>query len=181
MQTYYNFTISQNEISFDPYWYNNANIIRNSIFVILLLALGTVLLLYNNSPLGLSFSILVSLFLLAKSLYTRLIRNKTTYLFDKRTDAFYKITPFGKGKISTLSSILDVTSKSSSNSFSFQLIVKGNTSPKSIPLTSIIKSASLDNPEVRFLQMEIIPQLELFLTTKRNTIHFFDSENCSSI
>ena len=126
-------------------------------------------------------SILTSFFLIANSLYRLLIRNKTTLIFDKISSSFYKITPIGKKDITALNTIRNVISKSRSHSFGYFLAVKTRKSEKIIAISSSIKSSNQYNPEVRFFQMEIIPQIESFLEIDKNTMMLFDSEECVSI
>ena len=115
-----------------------------------------------------AFIFVIIFLLISNSLYLFLIRNKTTIKFDKKIDSFYKITPIAKKKICNLSSILAISSKSKSNSFYYQLTIKNGKSNRYLRFTSVIKSGHGNNPEIRFLQMEIIPQLELFLNTNKN-------------
>ncbi|MDP5200899.1 hypothetical protein [Flavobacterium sp. DG2-3] len=179
IQTYYNFTISENEISFDPYWYSKSNSIINSILGILVLAIGILLLEFTNSTIGLYTAFVIIFLLISNSLYLFLIRNKTTIKFDKKIDSFYKITPIAKKKICNLSSILAISSKSKSNSFYYQLTIKNGKSNRYLRFTSVIKSGHGNNPEIRFLQMEIIPQLELFLNTNKNKDQLYGFEDAS--
>ncbi|MFD1604190.1 hypothetical protein ACFSJW_08195 [Flavobacterium artemisiae] len=181
LNSYYNFTATGNKISYDPYWYAQSYIFASSVLGIMILTVGIILIIYNNHLMGLFFSVLTSVLLVANSLYRLLIRNKTTLIFDKKNNSFYKITPLGKKDITALNSVQNVISKSRSHSFGYFLTVKTRKSEKIIAISSSIKSSNQDNPEVRFFQMEIIPQIESFLQIDKNTMMLFDSEECVSI
>ncbi len=179
IQTYYNFTISENEISFDPYWYSKSNGVVNSILGILALVSGFLVLEFTNSRMGLFAALITCFILLSNTLYLLLIRNKTSLKFDKSRDSFYKITPISKKKICKLSFIFAIDSKSKSDTFYYQLTAQKRNSVKNFRFTAVIKSTDGDNPEIRFLQMEIIPQLELFLKINKKTNHLFGFEETS--
>lgn len=181
LKNYYNFTATESEISYDPYWYAQSYIIASSVLAIIILTGGIILMIYNDHLIGLLLAIFTSISLVLNSLYRLLIRNKTTLVFDKKSNSFYKITPFGRKNITALSTIQNVISKCSSHSFRYLLTVKSPKSIKTIAISSSIKSSNLDNPEIRFFQMEIIPQIESFLHIDKNTLLLFDSEECASI
>lgn len=181
MQDYYNFTKSANQISFDPYWHDKSNFVLKSFLGILILALGAVASNLQNLKSGIVLSILISLGLLIHGIYILKVRNKTTFVFDKIENAFFKITPFGKRKITSLDNIIDIITKSGSSNFSYILTVQNNNSIKKIYLTATIKNESQSNPEVRYLEMQIIPQLESFLNLNKEVLILFDPENCSPI
>lgn len=176
MQYYYNFTVSKNQISFDPYWYRKSNLLQNFILGVIILALGV-----SSSHLielrgGLFISFLITTFIFLNGIYRWKIKNKTTLLFDKTDGALYRITPLEKKKIIAFNSILSITTKSRSLHFNYILTVKNKTLIKNIYLTDDIKVENQNNPEVRFLEMEIIPQLESFLNLKKEGFTVVDSE-----
>lgn len=178
MQQYYNFMVSSTEISYDPYWYERPNIILNTVIVTLILVFG-----FWISPFkgAIYISVILSSLIFINTYYLSKIKNRTRFIFDKTEDVFYKSTPFGKKKIIKLGCVWDISTKSGSNSFSYILHSKKNSNIKKIPLTANIKNKNQNNPEVRFLEMEIIPQLESFLNLDKKTLLFFNSENCSPI
>lgn len=176
MQHYYNFKVSKNQISFEPYWHHKSYLLLNFILGIIVLVIGITITYLINLKGGLIFSILISTAIFLNSIYRGTIQNKTILLFDKTENAFYKITPLAKKKISVLNSILGITTKSGSFHFNYILILKNKTSIKKIHLTDDIKIENQNNPEVRFLEMEIIPQLESFLNLKKEALIIFDSE-----
>ncbi|MFD2941316.1 hypothetical protein [Flavobacterium notoginsengisoli] len=178
MQHYYNFTASETQISYDPYWYEQSNIILNATIGIFILVLGFS---FSDFKEGIFISLILSVSIIFNTYYISNIKNKTRFIFDKTEDAFYKTTPFGKKKIIKLSNATDISTKSGSNSFTYILHFKKNTIIRTIRLTASIKNKNQSNPEVRFLEMEIIPQLESFLNLNKKKLLFFDSETCSSI
>ena len=135
----------------------------------------------NNFKSGLIFSIIISLFTIINGIYKWKVKDKTTFLFDKTDDAFYKIDPLGKRKIIELSSLLEIVTKSGSLNFNYILIGKKKNLTKRIYLTNNIKNENQTNPEIRFLEMELIPKLESFLDLKKEAKIIFDSEECSPI
>ncbi|MEZ0182510.1 hypothetical protein AB9T89_09705 [Flavobacterium oncorhynchi] len=183
MQHYYNFTVSENQISYDPYWYDNSNLLLHSFLGIIILIPAIITSYLDTLKCGLIFSILIiaAMFILSTAVFIRgiyiwKIKNKTTFIFDKNNGAFYKITPFSKKKIIALSDILSIVTKSDSRNFNYILKVQNKASAKNIYLTSDIKNENQNNPEIRFLEMEIIPQLESFLNLKKEGFTVFDSE-----
>jgi hypothetical protein len=181
LNSYYNFKATENKISYDPYWYAQSYILTSSVLAIIILTVGIILMIYNNHLMGLFLSVLTSFFLIANSLYRLLIRNKTTLIFDKKSNSFYTITPLGTKNITALNTVQNVISKSRPHSFGYFLAVKNRKFEKKIAISSSIKSSNQDNPEVRFLEMEIIPQIESLLNLDRKVLIFFDPESCSSI
>ncbi|MCP2028817.1 hypothetical protein L1276_003988 [Flavobacterium sp. HSC-32F16] len=181
MQHYYNFTASENQISFDPYWYDKSNLFLNFFLGIIILVLGIAASHINDFKIGFLLSILVSAILFLNGIYRWKIKNKTIFLFDKTDDAFYKITPLGKKKIINLSNITGIISKSGSWNFNYILTAQNKTSIKKLYLTNDIKNENQSNPEIRFLEMEIIPKLESFFNLNNEAIIVFDTENCSPI
>ncbi|WP_291143095.1 hypothetical protein [Flavobacterium sp. UBA7680] len=180
MQNYYNFTVSDNQMSYNPYWYVKSNIILKCISGILVLVSGSVLSHLSDFKIGFIFSILISAVLIFNGIYKFVIKNKTTFIFDKTENALYKITLWGKKKMISLNNVIDIVSKSGSMSYHYVLTSKENKKIKKIKLTSSIKNENKSNPEVRFLEMEIIPQLESFLNLNSKVI-FFESKYCSTI
>ncbi len=180
MQNYYNFTVSANQISYNPYWYQKSNIILKCISGILVLTSGSVLSHLSDFKIGFVFSVLLSATLVLNGIYKFKIKSKTTFIFDKTDNAFYKITRLGKKKITSLNNVSDIISKSSAMNYHYILMYTKNNRFKKIKLTSNIKNDNQTNPEVRFLEMEIIPQLESFLNLNSKVI-VFDSKYCSSI
>lgn len=176
MQHYYNFTVSKKQISFDPYWYDNSSMLLHSFLGITLLTLGIIVSHLNDLKSVMVLSIIISTALFFRGIYEWKIKNKTTFIFDKNDDAFYKITPLSKKKITALSDILNIKTKSGSRNFYYILTLQNKASFKNIPLTNTIKNDNQNNPEVRFLEMEIIPQLESFLNLKKEGFTVFDSE-----
>lgn len=179
MQHYYNFTISENEMSYEPYWYKKSNIMVSSMLGITIL--GIISLEQNHLSITLPIAFVLLFSLIINCVYSSLILNKTTFLFDKNNDALYRITPLGKKKITSLSEILNVFSKSRSNSFHYILTAKEQKTIKIIQLTQRIKYSDIDNPEVRYLQMVIFPHLELFLDLNNENTIVFNSEDYSLI
>ncbi|MBE8725835.1 hypothetical protein [Flavobacterium hungaricum] len=181
MENYYNFKISENEISYDPYWYENSNLLISFTIGIIIIAGGIILLEQNHLQIVLPIASAILFFVILSSLYHLLIRSKTTLVFDKNKGILFKITPLGKKKITLLNNVMDVVSKSSSNSFNYILTVQKRNSVVAIKLTPRIRYKEQDNPEVRFLQMEILPQLELFLGLNKKITAVFDSEETTSL
>ncbi|MCD9577270.1 hypothetical protein [Flavobacterium soyae] len=181
MQNYYNFTVSASQISYNPYWYEKSNIILKSVLGILVLTAGFALSHLHNFKIGFILSILISAVLVFNGIYKFRIKNKTTFIFDKTDGAFYKITQLGKKKIISLNNVSDIISKSRSMNYHYSLLSVDNTRIKKIKLTADIKNENRTNPEVRFLEMEIIPQLESFLNLDNKTAIVFDDKYCSSI
>lgn len=180
MQNYYNFTVSASQMSYSPYWYVKSNIILKCISGILVLASGFVLSHLSDFKIGFIISILISAVLIFNGIYKFMIKNKTTFIFDKTENALYKITLWGKKKVASLNNVIDIVSKSRSMSYHYVLTSKDNTKIKKIKLTASIKNENKSNPEVRFLEMEIIPQLESFLNLNSKVI-VFDAKYCSTI
>lgn len=179
MLHYYNFTVSENQISFDPYWHNKSNFLIDFILGIIVLIPGISVFHINNFKIGLILSLILSAMMFLNGIYKWRIKDKTTFLFDKTDNAFYNIDPLGKRKIIELSNLLEIITKSGSRNFNYILIGKKNNVVKRIYLTNNIKNESQTNPEVRFLEMEIIPQLESFLNLKKEALITFDSEASS--
>ncbi|MDR6763895.1 hypothetical protein J2Y38_004119 [Flavobacterium sp. 2755] len=180
MQNYYNFTVSASQISYNPYWYVKSNIILKCISGILVLASGFVLSHLSDFNIGFIISILISAVLIFNGIYKFMIKNKTTFIFDKTDNALYKITLWGNKKVTSLNNVIDIISKSRAMSYHYVLTSKDSTKIKKIKLTASIKNENKSNPEVRFLEMEIIPQLESFLNLNSKVI-VFDSKYCSTI
>ena len=167
MTEYYNFKVSEFEISYDPYWYDKSNILLYSFLAILILVLGiTISALAIFKP-AIFIAVPLSCFLVGSSTYRLLVKNKTQHVFDKKNDALYAITPLGKRKLITLSTIIDLIPISGNSNYRYVLtkIKKGRT--KNIPITTLIIDKDQNNPEVRFLEMEIIPQITAFLNIDR--------------
>ncbi|WP_289665347.1 hypothetical protein [Flavobacterium panacagri] len=181
MQHYYNFTVSANQISYNPYWYVKLNLPLNFFLVICFLALGVIYYYLNDSKNGIVIAILVSIFFSLSYIYRLKIKHSTTFLFDKTENKFYKITPFEKKEITTLDAILNITTKSKMDSFCYILTIKTGSTTKNNKLTNQIRNENQNNPEVRFLEMEIIPQLELFLNFKKEILIAADSKHNSNI
>ncbi|SFD11142.1 hypothetical protein [Flavobacterium phragmitis] len=181
MPHYYNFTASANHISYDPYWYVKLNLPLNSFLVICFLTLGLIYFYAYDSKNGIMIAILVSIIFLLNCIYRLKIKHRTTFLFDKIDNKFYKITPFGKKEIAALNTILNITTKSGAHTYCYILTSKTGSSIKRYYLTNNIRNENQNNPEVRFLEMEIIPQLELFLNLDKELLIALDSKDISSI
>lgn len=178
MQQYYNFTVSDTEISYDPYWYERPNIILNVSIGTFILVLGFLILSFKEA---IYISVILISLLFINIYYFSKIKNRTRFVFNKTEDMFYKTTPFGKKKMIRLSAISDISTKSKLKSFYYILYSKNNDVIKKIRLTANIKNKNQNNPEVRFLEMEIIPKLESFLDLDKKTLLFFNSEYCAPI
>lgn len=181
MQDYYNFTVSEGQISFDPYWYDKSNLFLNLILGTIILAAGIFTSHLDNHKSVLILSILLSAAIFLNGIYRWKIKNKTTFVFDRTNNALYKITFLGKKKITALSSITGITSKSGLWYFNYILIAENKTSTQKIYLTNDIKNENQSNPEIRFLEMEIIPKIEYFLNLNKEAVIVFNTKNCSSI
>ncbi len=181
MQDYYNFTKSAEQISFDPYWYGKSNFLLKSFLGISVLALGIAASILYNLQGGVILSIFTNAVIIIHTIYIVQIKNKTTFIFDKIDNAFFEVTPFGKRKIASLDQIINIITKSGSNNFNYILTLKNKNAVKKIYLTASIKDENQNNPEIRFFELQIIPQLESFLNLSREVLIFLDSEDCSSI
>jgi hypothetical protein len=167
MDEYYNFKVSEHEISFEPYWYHKSNILIHFSLGIIILGAAVILFTTGIFKKGLLIGVFVSALLFLNGLYRSRIKNKTTLIFDKKDDALYKITPTGKKKLLALHKIYCITAISENRYYYYTVIHKKKSSVKRIPITPFIQSKNQSNPEIRFLEMEIIPQIELFLNFGR--------------
>lgn len=181
MPNYYNFTVSTNHISYDPFWYVKLNLLSNSILIICFLTFGLIYFYVYESKNGIVVALFVSIIFLVSSIYRLKIKHKTTFLFDKIDNKFYKITPLGKKEIAALNTIFNITTKSKSRTFCYVLTSKTDSTITRNYLTDNIKNENQNNPEVRFLEMEIMPQLELFLNLNKEILIATDSKYGSSI
>ncbi|WPO76876.1 hypothetical protein [Flavobacterium sp. KACC 22761] len=180
MLAYYNTQILENEISYQPYWYEKSNFIIDLVLAVSIIIIGGIVSNTTTFKNGLIIALLVSTYFFLTGFYKLLIQNKTTLIFDKTNDALYKITPLRKTKIGSLSKAIDITSKAGSAYYSYFLNIKIKNKTKKIRLTTKIKNKKQNNPEVRFLEIRLIPELELFLNLNKNKT-VFDLNNCSSI
>jgi hypothetical protein len=179
MQEYYNFKVTDLEISYEPYWYHKSNIMLRIILGLIIIITGLLLSHFNICKEALLIGSFFSFIPIIIGLYTFYITSKTTLIFNKTDNSLYKITPLGKKKIGILNKTEKIITKSKRNSFQYILINKKNKSLKQIPVTARIKNKNQNSPEVRFLEMEIIPVLKMFL--ELNSEFQFSKEDCSPI
>jgi MFS superfamily sulfate permease-like transporter len=172
MTEYYNFKVSEFEISYEPYWYDKSNILLYSFLGIIILALGIIISVTTIFKAGIFIAVPLSCILFCNSTYRLLVKNKTQLIFDKQNDALYAITPLGKRKLVSLSTIINLTAISGSTTYCYVItkIKKGRI--KNIPITTLIIDKDQNNPEIRFLEIEMIPQITAFLNI--NTASYSD-------
>jgi len=162
MTEYYNFKVSEFEISYDPYWYEKSNILLYFLLAIIILALGITMPAAVFKP-GVFIALPLSCILFVKSTYRVLVKNKTRLIFDKQNDALYAVNPLGKRKLLALSTIIELISISENTNYCYVLTKIKNGRIKNIPITTSIIDKNQNNPEVRFLEMEMIPIITAFL------------------
>ena len=179
IQNYYNFKVTDLEISYEPYCYHKPNIILRFILGVVIVITSFLLSHFNICKEALHIGFLIACLLFITGLYAFYITNKTTLFFTKTDDALYKSTPLGKKKIGVLHNSENIITKSKRTSFKYVLLSKKKKSAKEIPVTAPIQNKKQNSPEVRFLEMEIIPLLKTFL--ELNTEFQFSKEDCSPI
>ena len=173
MTEYYNFKVSESEISYDPYWYDKSNILLYFFLAIIILALGITMSVATIFKPGIFIALPLSCILFVKSTYRLFIKNKTQLIFDKQNDALYAVNPLGKRKLATLSTILQLIAISGNTNYCYILTKIKNGRTKNIPITTSIIDKNQSNPEVRFLEMEMIPKITAFLNLNTTSLPRF--------
>lgn len=179
MNEYYNFTASEFEISYSPYYYEKRESIISSVAGAVILITAIILLISKTSKIGFLAGTLIGIAVLVNGLYRHKILNRTILSFDKTTNALYSITPLGKKIIQSLDCISNIIISQKHSNYRYSIVYTKRKRSKNFEITSIITTGSQSNPEVRFLEMEIIPKLQLFLNL--NTDINFSTEECSPI
>jgi hypothetical protein len=163
MSNYFNFKKTEHSISFEPYLYDSLNG-KGPLFIgIAVLITGIVVSVFSIWKDGIYLGMFFSSVLFIVGLYRLLIQNKTVLEFDKLTDSLYKTNPLGKKKKIALSNIYDIITVSEYSSYTYDITFKDKPSAKSIEITACISESMLTNPEIVFLESELLPMLFSFL------------------
>lgn len=159
MKPYYNFTQTEFTIQYEPYLYDKKDSAAHLFLGAALFISGIIISALSIWKDGIYFGVLFGGMFLIYGLYLLLIKTKTQIEFNKKDDALYKKTPFGKTKKITLSNIYDIITVSENGCYAYGVTSKSRPGAKSIEITSFIDRKRLQKPEVQFLEQELIPLL----------------------
>ena len=176
MTEYYNFKVSEFEISYEPYWYDKSNILLHFFLGIIILMVGITISVEAIFRPGVFLAVPLSCILCCNSTYKLLVKNKTQLIFDKQNDVLYALTPLSKRKLTALSNINDLIAISGSNTYCYVVTNRKKGRIKKIPITTLLIDKNQSNPEVRFLEMEMIPRIAAFLNINTAPSPYFKDD-----
>jgi hypothetical protein len=163
MSNYFNYKKTEHSISYEPYLYDSLNG-KGPLFIgFACLVIGIIVSSFSIWKDGIYLGLFFGSIFILTGLYRLLILHKTVLEFNTLTDGLYKTTPLGEKKLIALSNIYDIITASEYSSYTYDVTFKDKPGAKSIEITACIGESSLSNPEIVFLQNEIIPSLIHFL------------------
>lgn len=166
MNEYYNFEISEHEISYEPYWYDKSKIVLFFILGTVVLIVASILYQLNIFEESLLIGSFLSIILFGTGIYRWFIKNKTILVFNKIENNLYQINPLRKKRLIELHNAQSITTVS--KHFNYYYTLSKKNSSKKIVISPAISHKKKNNPEIRFLEMEIIPKIESFLQLQKD-------------